>query len=276
MDWSRAKNILLIVLVLLNLFLFFNVLNVRESLDIAGSSRKEIKQALETAGIVVMGNIPSYNRPVARICFIEDGTENKRSMIGKLIGIQDERATKSITAGSVWKNSGQTLHFEADFFIYTDEDRKTVIPSDDDKKLEQRLLSWIRESGISREKFFLDTLVREGENLTAVCVQVYKNMPIFSNKIIFTLEGNLLKKVQGSMKIFDAIKLSTAEAQVVPADIVLLGGKEKVQGVVHSISLGYLRLDDEDLYETPVWRVTIASGEKLWFNAYTGEWLDYR
>jgi len=83
-------------------------------------------------------------------------------------------------------------------------------------------------------------------------------------------------KVEGSTKIFNAIKLSTAEAQVVSADIVLLAGKDKVQGVVQSIRLGYLRLDSEDLYEMPVWRVTVESGEKVWFNAYTGEWLDNR
>lgn len=276
MDWSRAKNILLVILILLNLFLFVNVLNVRGFLDITGSRQKEIERALETAGIVVMESIPSYNRPVSRISFIEDNIENQRSMITKLIGIQDESATKSIPAGSVWKNGGRTLQFETDTFIYTDEDGKTVIPSDDDKKLEQRLMSWIRDSGISREPFLLDRIVREGEKLTAEYVQVFKNMPIFSNRVIFTLEGSLLKKVEGSMKIFNAIKLSTAEAQVVSADIVLLAGKDKVQGVVQSIRLGYLRLDSEDLYEMPVWRVTVASGEKVWFNAYTGEWLDNR
>ena len=75
MDWSRAKNILLVILILLNLFLFVNVLNVREWLDITGSRQKEIERALETAGIVVMGSIPKYNRPIARISFIENGSE---------------------------------------------------------------------------------------------------------------------------------------------------------------------------------------------------------
>ena len=49
------------------------------------------------------------------------------------------------------------IAIRTDTFIYTDEDGKTVFPSTM-TKLEQRLMSWIRDSGNSGSRFFLTAL----------------------------------------------------------------------------------------------------------------------
>ena len=97
---------------------------------------------------------------------------------------------------------------------------------------------------------------------------------MFSQRIRFTLVDGRLTRMEGSIKILYAIKASKSVDEIISPHIVILIGKDKVQGIVESVELGYLSLQGDDLYDTPVWRVTLASGDVVWFNAYTGEFLE--
>jgi hypothetical protein len=67
MDWLKAKNIILVMLILLNIFLLINVMSVKDVFKFTGQYQKDAKQALEEAGIVIEGKIPFYGRPLCQM-----------------------------------------------------------------------------------------------------------------------------------------------------------------------------------------------------------------
>lgn len=269
MDWSRAKNILLIILILLNIFLFINVLNVKDPFDITGKYQRDAKKALQESGVIISGNIPTYT-PVGRISYSENEPAVLMEMVRNLTGMQEE--IQAWSADSAFQQDGKKVSFQDGSFIYTEENSKASFPSDKPNRLDRLLKGWI--SGISKDSFVQDTLVQDGNRVIAEYVRQYKGLPIFSQRIRFTIEDDRLVRVEGSMKIFEAIKVSKTAEEIISPNIVLLTGKDKVQGIVTSIKLGYSCLQQGDLYDTPVWRITLSSGETVWFNAYTGEYLE--
>lgn len=270
MDWSRAKNILLIVLILLNIFLFINVLNVKDPFDITGKYQRDAKKALQASGVFVSGNIPSYS-PVGRISYIENEPEIFMELVKNLTGVKEEILAWS--ADTTFKQDGKSISFQEGGFVFTDESGSASFPTDKPKRLDRMLKAWI--SNITKDSFVRDVLVQDGNKVIAEYVRQYKGLPLFSQRIRFTIEDGTLIRAEGSLKIFESIKVSKTAEEIISPNIVLLTGKDKVQGIVTSIDLGYLCLQQGDLYDTPVWRIALASGEIVWFNAYTGEHLDY-
>lgn len=268
MDWGRAKNIILVVLILLNLFLFINIINVKEIFT--GKHQRNVKQALETEGVIVSCSIPSPN-PVGRISYAERDDAALSKMIAQLTGLPVDGATSP--HGHSWEAGGRKLSFYENSFVFVDGNSEYQLPVDDIKKLDRELKAWIKSNGVSAEPFVLDRLVKNNNIYTAEYVRRFKNLPLYSQKITFTITDNKLTKVEGSLNALSDVKASKAADEVVAANIVLLTGKEKVKGIVKSIELGYLNLNNDDLYDTPVWRVTLENGARVWFNAYTGEWL---
>lgn len=272
MDWRRAKSIILVVLILLNIFLFINVLNVKDPFNISGQYQKDAKKALETAGVIVAGRIPSY-KPLGRISYTEEDAAVYTEMIRRLIGLEDEN-TATFTKNT-WELDGRTLRFQEDVFIYTVEANRESLPVEKERELDRKLRAWIRDNGISSETYVQDGMEKNGDTVTVEYIRQYKNAPLFSQRITFTIEDTKLIKVEGNLKVLKAIKLSKATDEIISANIVLLTGKDKVSGIVQSIDLGYLSLQKDDLYDTPVWRITLSTGKKAWFNAYTGEYVEY-
>ncbi len=271
MNWRKAKNILLVVLLLLNVFLFINVLSVKDPFDITGKYQKDAKKALQTAGVIVSGNIPSSS-PVGRISFSQPEESFYTEFVQRLTGLEVENADWS--SDNRFENGGTVLSFSGRDFIYTLETSEEVFPTDNAKKLDQKLKGWLREKFFGKDAFVQDGLVQNGDTSTAEYVRKYKNLPLFGQRITLTIINNRLTKMEGSLKLFYDIKASKAADEIISPNIVLLTGKDKVQGIINSIDLGYLSLQGDDLYDTPVWRITLASGEKVWFNAYTGEFLE--
>lgn len=272
MDWRRAKNILLVILVLLNVFLFINVLSVKDPFDITGKYQKDAKKALQAAGVIVTGSIPSY-APVGRISFSQNDPAAFADFARRLTGL--EVSGDNLPFDTVWRNAGNTLSIQGNNFIYATGNSQELFPAENLKKLDQKLKAWLKEKVNPKEVFIQDGLVQDGNTIRAEYIRKHKNLPLFSQRISLTLVDGRLTRMEGSMKILLEVKVSKSADEIISPNIVLLTGKDKVQGIVQSIDLGYLSLQGDDLYDTPVWRITLASGERIWFNAYTGEFLEY-
>lgn len=272
MDWARAKNIILIVLILLNIFLFINVMNVKSSYTVTKQYQKSARQALESAGIVVSGSIPNYSGQLGRISYIEKEPSEFQGVVNKLTGLN-----YSDTSGDeapCWENGGRRLQFSEGFFVYTDKTGADIFNAEDEKRLNKQIITWIRAKGLSNNEFSQKSFSENGNVVTAEYIQHYNKMPLFSNRIVFTIEDGKLTRVEGSMRIFYDLKPSKQKDEIISPNIVLLTSRDKIQGVIDSIVLGYLRPKDEELYDVPVWQINLHSGNKIYFNAYTGEYIN--
>jgi len=271
MDWLKAKNIILGLLILLNIFLLINVMSVKDVFKFTGKYQKDAKQALEGAGIEIEGKIPFYGRPLGRISYIEAEQEKYKGAVERLTGLTYEPA-EDWRRGE-WRNNGFSFVMDGEKFIYADETESQVFSVENERKLYRELSAWINKKGISNEPFLPDRITRNNGTVIVEFVRKYRGFPLFSNNIVFHFSGSKLVKAEGSLKVFDTIKLSKAD-NIVSANIALLTGKDKINDVVTAVEIGYLQPQSEELFDIPVWRICLKSGEKVYFNAYTGEWLE--
>jgi regulatory protein YycI of two-component signal transduction system YycFG len=271
MDWLKAKNIILVMLILLNIFLLINVMSVKDVFKFTGQYQKDAKQALEEAGIVIEGKIPFYGRPLGRISYIEAEPDKYKKAVERLTGLTYE-PTEDRRRGE-WLNNGLSFILDGEKFIYTNENDTQVFSVEKEQKLCRELSAWIKKKGIFNDSFMPDRIIRDNDTVTVEFVRKYRGFPLFDNNIVFHLSGSQLIKVEGSLKVFDTIKLSKADG-IVSANIALLTGKDKIKDVITSVEIGYLQPQSEELFDIPVWRICLKSGEKVYFNAYTGEWLE--
>lgn len=270
MDWAKAKNIILVLLLILNLFLFINILNIEETFAYSHEYRNKAKQALEQNGLTITCNIPTNNNPIPRISFVKkDKNVNMYAgIIDKLTGVSEV-----VLRDEYYSNNGKTLIFSDKRFLFSDETGGITLPVDNEKRLDRILKAWIKENEVSKENFVLDDIRTQDNRVIVTYHQLYKRKPVFNNEIIFTIENEKLVSVEGSLRIFYDIKESKKE-EVVSVEIVLLTGKDKITDSITSIELGYFLAHEDDLYDTMVWRIQLSTGEQVMFNAYTGEWID--
>lgn len=271
MDWLKAKNIILVLLILLNIFLLINVMSVKDVFRFTGQYQKDAKQALEEAGIAIEGKIPFYGRPLGRISYIEAEPERYKNAVEGLTGLIYEPAEDR--RRGEWRNNGFSFLLDGKKFVYENETGSEVFSVENERKLYREISAWINKKGISNESFLPDRITRNSDTVTVEFVRKYRRFPLFDNNIVFHFSGSKLIKAEGSLKIFDTIKISKAD-NIVSANIALLTGKDKINDVVTAIEIGYLQPQNEELFDIPVWRICLKSGEKVYFNAYTGEWLE--
>jgi len=271
MDWLRAKNIILGLLILLNIFLLINVMSVKDVFKFTSQYQKDARQALENAGIVIQGKIPFYKRPLGRISYIEAGPDRYKKAVEKLTGLTYE-PSEDHRRGE-WRNNGFSFTLDKEKFIYADDTGSEVFSVENERKLYRELSAWINKKGISTDSFLPDQITRDNDTVTVEFIRKYRGFPLFDNKIVFHFSGTKLLKAEGSIRIFDTIKLSKAD-DIVPVNIALLTNKDRIRNVITAVEIGYLQPQDEELFDIPVWRLSLESGEKVYFNAYIGEWLE--
>jgi len=270
MDWSRAKNIILVLLLFLNVFLFINIINVKKTFGSSSEYRAKAQQALAELGLEINCPLPSNNKPVQRISFVEKDKNVYTEMIRSLMETKQENLL--ISEEGYYYTNGKTLKFIDNKFIFTDSTNIVTIPVDNQKRLDMTLKSWIRKNKISDESFVLNRIDEKDGTVIVEYVQLYKKMPVFNNKIVFTIENKVLVQVEGSIRIFYDLKVNK-EDDAVSAEVVLLMNKDRIGAPVESIDLGYFLAQKDELYDTPVWRVRLSTGDDVLFNAFTGEWM---
>ena len=137
MDWFKAKNIILVLLILLNIFLLINVMSVKDVFKFTGQYQKDAKQALENAGIVIKGKIPFYSRPLGRISYIEADPDRYKKAVERLTGLTYE-PTENKHSGE-WRNNGFSFILEEEKFIYVDDTGTQVFSLENERKLYREL-----------------------------------------------------------------------------------------------------------------------------------------
>lgn len=270
MDWANAKKIILVLLIILNIFLFINIINVDETFAYSYGYRKSAKQALEQNGLTINCNLPMGNSPVPRISFVrkDKNVYIYAEMINKLTGISEV-----VLRNEYYSNNGKILQFFDKHFLFSDDTGEVTVHIDNEKRLDRALRAWIKKNEISKEKFVQGSIHQMDNKVIVKYHQLYKRKPVYNNEIIFTIEDEKLVSVEASLRILYDIKESKTE-EVVSVEIVLLTGKDKITDSVASIELGYFLAYEDDLYDTMVWRIQLDSGEQVLFNAYTGKWID--
>jgi len=279
LDLSKAKTILILAFLFLNLFLSYRLWLSPQPLQaghaLSGEDLEKVRVLLRAAGYELTVPIP---RQAPRLSLLHVSRESQLAAAWAEIflgaGVPESVAANGLTVFTKNGNS-VTVAPNGQVVFRGAVTRKNSLPNME----ENRLLAerFLQENGLWREDLKLDfswPRVAEGGSYFRY-VQTYQGFPIFFSTVEVLVASGQVREV----KIYRVAPqgFSAKEIQVISAlEAVQIFVKQprslSAQKIV-DISLGYFSEDyDAERWETvPVWRIAGTDGTAVYINAFSGD-----
>lgn len=258
MDVSKAKNVVIVLLLAFNIFLLVNTLIVRGSHSVSRETLENTKIILAQRGVSLECDIPSKPVGSSRLVYIKSEL-NREEITGKLLG-KDYEASGD---GSQFYNDGGKLEFPGpDRFIYTagsaDRTAETISIMDAD----ETAMKFIKEKGLLDGKYEQDLAVQNSDGSWSInYVEEFGGSLLYDNYFSVTITGRTVSRLEFRKHRFEGFSNESIE-QFEAYQALLAYFKEENDIVITSIDSGY-KLEEPEMEDVesvellPVWRVKI-------------------
>jgi len=275
MDWSRARTIMIFMLVVLNIVLFVNICFYRSEQGISKETIKNAEDILNKRGIVLKCDIPLYNGKVPALV-LESGGIDDSKLLDKL-ALQFNISQDKLRGCMEVQSGSKTLYYDGKSTItYSDDSPSGRIDVSARNDVEKYVRKYFSNLGFNMSSYILDEFAEmEDNNIKITFIEKYKGFPIFSNYLEVIVSGQGITEFEyRNNKLKDQKGNSS---QIMPAYQILL--KNFTDGndiVITNIDIGYESSDSgnemKETTEWPKWRVKIDGWEEpLYFNAIDGK-----
>lgn len=236
MDWSRAKTILIVIFLVLNIFLIYNL--AADESKVVTISQKDI---------------------------IDVQTILKRSNIELKAQVPNKIKSKSFLKVEDAPNMKFTINNEP----------KDNVKGFNQKKIEKYVETYLKSKDIFPEYAQVSNFTKDNNGYEIKYKQVFRDNEIFrsymniklSEKGVTSIESHWFNPV-GFIDDVKDIKTPLEALLVFAKDA---GGEVKI--TIDDISLGYYLSDDiqnASVSAVPVWRIKASDGSIYYYNAYEG------
>jgi len=272
MDWSKVKNILIIVFIGLNVFLFSFVINIGEGKDVSESNLKDAEIALNKNGVELECKIPSYADQAEKAVKAEYSID--QSKVFNVLMDSNAKVDGNIEYNKEYKYDEKIIVFiDKNQFKYTNSK-----PDDDNinitsvSQADKYINPILKKMDLSLSGFKLDrSLVNEDGSITLIYVESYnKNISIFDSRILVNINSDGIKEIQCTL---NKIEAKGEPTQTISAYQVLLRNFNVSGTVIKDIKFGYKAessVQNANIY-LPVWRIRLGDGSEHFFDAFTGD-----
>jgi hypothetical protein len=274
-DWSKAKSILIVMLLLLNIFLVVSIGFYKLEDGISRETLSNTVEILSSRGVTVKVDIPLYNRYTpSLIC--EGGSYDAADITARILG-WDIILPPNVADGEKIISGSQKISFNnKSSFVYSNSSPSETLKVDNIKSAESAARNYIDSLGINAEKFVLDRYVKNPDaTYTLVFIEKYQKFFVFDNFIEITLGKDGVTYLESHSR---KIKGFNANAMpIMPAYQILLKNYSGYENItITGIDIGfkgYITEDQEmrESSEGPAWRVTAEGGKVRYFKATDGE-----
>ncbi len=262
MDWARAKNVILLLLVVFNLFLGSRMISYIMERNIPAETIKNTVTILESRGVMLKCEIPRYNKDTAKLKY------------GSFIYDKEQISKKLLGEGS---ESDREILFSSDSsFIMTDGSPVDTIKDFNAKTAEAWIRSKYTEKGLIGPEYILEEkTVNSDGTISLVFNQKYKGMMVFGNYVEAIVSKNGITRLEAGYR---EILEFTETSELVSAYQVLLKNFDGTGNpVISSIDFGYKDIFEQGVTglqtteQPPVWRVKLeGEDDPRYFDATTG------
>ena len=275
MDWSKAKNILIIAFIITNLFLIFNIqsnLYQNNALSVLKDRNiEDVVSILEEKNIKVEAEIPRIllQMPVLDVEYETYNEEKVAQRFGQEGIISDTNSEEHV---EVTKNK---------IIIYKNNSREIRIKDLNESRAREEAESFIKDLGYMGQDVEYWNTFSVGEQYEVIFKQKYKG---------YFLEKSYMRLIitQAGVTEFERmwlkpLHLGEHKNEIMPATKALLKalnvlGDREQETIITEISLGYL-FDPSKISLTnweniksgralPAWRMTLEDGETIFIDAY--------
>ncbi len=271
MDWSKAKNILIAIFLLLNIVLLFTNY---DTLSSGGSLSKELLAdtgtILESRGIKLNCRIPAD--VTGATLEYESIQLDKAWILDKLL---DVRLNKdSITEGKEISAQNKNLTFKDKGFIYIDKnstETDSVLNVSDAEELLQKLL---KRLNLPVSEFALDKQVKNADNSYILEYNhKYENYLIFDDYIKAVIGNTGVKELEYRFRKVKSIEKNKGQRLIEAYQVLIEASDIKDMGI-NSIDIGFKKdesdQDTQNSFDVLAWRIRLSDGSDKYYNALNG------
>ncbi|MCX7749863.1 MAG: two-component system regulatory protein YycI [Clostridia bacterium] len=274
MDWSKAKNILIILFLGLNIYLAVQIINFSDS-DISNDVIKDTLTILDNRNIKLFKSceIPRFNRAADKLN-IEEYRFNKKYIAQELLN--DHTLSDNDIAGDQIHKGEKYLVFKKKGVLeYKNQRPEGNLNLIGNGEIEKYAAGFLEKLDIPVSKYELDQFTSNNNGtFTLTFKEKYKGYYVFSNKMTLTLSKRGVHSLD--VKFSRVIGFDNNKEKIVPAHMVLTRNLNDFIGkTILSIEMGYnyddMEQEGNTLGERPVWRIKATQGEEYFYSADTGE-----
>jgi regulatory protein YycI of two-component signal transduction system YycFG len=261
MDWSRTKNILILVFVVLNIFLGINLGSYVSAANISKSKIVSTIKILKNNNVNLQCSINSFSGNDIMLTY-EDSDFNMDKVKGILKG----------------KHKQANINISDNILTFTDNNPIEIVNTSSKEKVDKAIRQFINNLGIPVKEFVIDEYTEDKkQNMVKVVYrQVYKKHLVFDNYVNVTIVNNTVKSME--ISYFEPLRTIGRDTQVTPAYKILLDNfSYEKNETITSIDIGFKGSggeEDRQPMESLVWRIkVIKSGNSYerYFRALNGE-----
>lgn len=276
MDWPRAKNILIIAFLGVNLLLGYRLWSgpggPNSSLyRVTAQEVREVAAQLRDRGITLVGEVPRWARPLPFLT-VENPETDARELVSRFLGpgavLAYEGEVVVARRGQEFLRVSPTGELR-----YRRELPGSPLPPLPRQAVEVAKEFWRERSGLPGME--LDYQTPAGTCQLVVFTQKVQGLPFFGSRAVALVDGRGVQEAYAAWP--RPLKPSGAPRPILPATEALLRAAPLLvrgQGaVVVGVEAGYFSLmyDARQWEAVPVWRLRLGNGDLVYVNAYTGE-----
>ncbi|HEY9061360.1 MAG TPA: hypothetical protein VIO64_12780 [Pseudobacteroides sp.] len=271
MDWSKAKNILLVVFIVLNSILLYNNYMAFSGGGIILSDElsSNTLTVLASRGIGVNCEIPSAAKGATLIFgqYLEDRHKIADALLGS-------KARDEIEEGKIIGEGTKEIIFHDNSFEFKDDRPMAVESITDLEKARMMLEGALEKTGIPYEDFKIESKFAKDSIYRFEYKQVYEDYILFDNYIKAEIGASGIKKLDFKYRNVRGIKKNTTQ-KTVDAYQILLKMTDIKNVDINNIDIGYGDFSDNDipLFDVLAWRVRFSDGSESFYNAFNGQKL---
>ncbi len=278
MNWSKAKNISIVILLILNVILFCIITYSGKKNILSVENEKAIITLLNKNNIEVHDKIPkkSSQMPILSLVYKENDIDKLKNIF-----FDTEDVKRSVELNStILKNEQKILTIDGSNIKYINENIKGGIANlskSDAQKLVNQFITNKLKKEYDNYKFHSLNIVNNKYNLRYY--ESYKNYNLFSNYISFDITNEGIQSVE--IVKYEQTGIISMDRNICSADEALLTFLYEVQNEfdkvtrINKIELGYT-LDEtnqrnKDGRAVPCYRISADSNKLYYINAYTNQ-----
>lgn len=269
MDWSRAKTILIISFLFINIFLLIaNIFNDRGGV-FENDYIKYAEAYLSSRDVDINAKIKRISEKKGKIVYItrqHDFPQLAKHVFGKDFSEQTPTEDGSI---SIEEGDERLVISESELYIVDNLNLPDISNLYiNDKKLEKELLNYLKAIGYKTSELE-GGKVGESEN-----TKEFEYMVKYKQNFIFDLKISISIDNKGKMALIAPnreVSKENGRAEILSPHQILVMAGLPAGSSVEKVDFGYKQISEGDLYGTPLWRVVLGDGDTIFFNAYTGE-----
>jgi len=280
MDWKKAKTILIIVFIILNIVLSVTLYNSLKVEEISQQTITNTMNILEQNNVYIECPIPKYTGNDYTLQYEEKPLE-KRQVAAVLLGDNFTEVNDY-----TYKNESKSLVFTSNSgFEYSDTANTKMLKSDSKEDVDKYLKDLSKKIGLPFNEFRRDDYYDKSQRHDGTIVVYkgeYKDYAVFDNYIDIKVDKGAIKSIKYQYK--KPISISVKEdIYIIPVHEILITKMTNYPGItIKEVDMGFKGWNNKETktsasiasYEGLSWRIKTDNGQEYYFNARNGGMME--